>query len=43
MTDREMELKLKKNRTDKETQELLALIRKDTAKVREQIKILEKS
>ena len=38
MKSREMELRFKKNRTKKETQELLELIRKDTAKVRAMIK-----
>ena len=34
MRDREFELRFKKNRTKKETKELIDLIRKDTAKVR---------
>ena len=41
MKSREMELRFKKKRTEKETQELLDLIRKDTARVRKQNKILE--
>ena len=43
MKSREMELRFKRNRTEKETQELLDLIRKDRAKVQRVIKILEEA
>jgi hypothetical protein len=36
-----IELRFKKNRTEKETKELIKLIREDTAKVRKLNKILE--